>query len=520
MRLFRLALLSTAALAVPLHAAPRFSFSGSAVNAGSHAPFIVTRTGGTGSTTLTFTTLDAQASSTAKAGLDYVTTTQILRFGRTLPKSITVNVSTMARSGVTGSLTFSASITGKYVPLLTATSTIFEAAAPPATQTCPDGSVIPSTSTCPVATPPPTPTPTPTPSGYIAAPSLAGVAPIASEFNPLLATQLMNGTGTIPPSGLPDNVGAFRFLCGMGALLYDDPVVKPGQPGKSHLHQFYGNTLANAYSTFNSLRTSGQSTCNNGTYAANRSAYWTPAMFDGKGNVVQPDYAVIYYKRRPITDPTCSLTSGSATAEGNCVDLPNGLRFVFGWDPTGLNSARTGAAYFNCDGPSAVAGHYLTLTAVAANCPAGAGNRLGAIIAAPECWDGTYLDTPDHRSHVGYAGYGGWGYLKCDSAHPYVIPTFQLAVWYTVAAGDDPTKWSLSSDAMAPGQPPGYTLHGDYFEGWDKTIKDMWHGNCINLLLNCNSGDMGNGKQLIGAVPAYGFTNPVHLVPVPAMPAM
>lgn len=515
MRLFRLALLSTAALAAPLHAAPRFSFSGSAVNAGNHAPFVVTRTGGTGSTSLTFQTKDG----TAKAGLDYVTTTQILRFGRTLPRSITVNVSTMARSGVTGSLTFSASITGKYVPLLTATSTIFEAAAPPATQTCPDGSVIPSTSTCPVVTPPPTPTPPPVPSGYVNAPSLGGAAAIASEFNPLLATQLMNGVGTIPGSAAPDVVGAFRFTCGPGQLLYDDPIVKPGQPGASHLHQFYGNTLANANSTYASLRAAGQSTCNNGTYAANRSAYWIPAMLDGRGNVVLPDFVAVYYKRRPATDPKCSLTSGNAQAQGNCVDLPNGLRFTFGWDPTGINPAPTGAGYFNCQGPGSVPGHYLTLAAVAPNCPVGA--QLGFIIEAPDCWNGQYLDTPDHRSHVSYAGYGTWGYFKCPSTHPYVIPTFTLGTWYSVKAGDNPALWDFSSASMAPGQVHGYTLHADYFEGWDPTIKPMWHANCINLLLNCSSGDMGNGKQLIRALPVYdGFVNPTHLVPIPPMPAM
>ncbi len=73
----------------------------------------------------------------------------------------------------------------------------------------------------------------------------------------------------------------------------------------------------------------GQSTCMS---PLNRSAYWMPAMLDGKGNVVRPDHVTIYYKRRPISDPKCSLTSGDPKAEGNCVPLPNGLRFVFGYD--------------------------------------------------------------------------------------------------------------------------------------------------------------------------------------------
>ena len=112
-----------------------------------------------------------------------------------------------------------------------------------------------------------------------------------------------------------DVVGAFRFICTAGQVLPDDPIVFPGQPGKSHLHQFYGNEAANAFSTYASLRAGGQSTCNRGPFAANRSAYWMPAMLDGAGNVVKPGFVSIYYKRRPAADPKCSLSSGNRQAE-------------------------------------------------------------------------------------------------------------------------------------------------------------------------------------------------------------
>ena len=143
-------------------------------------------------------------------------------------------------------------------------------------------------------------------------------------------------SAALPASGYPDVVGAFRFICGAGQLTNDDPIMYPGQPGKSHLHQFYGNTSANANSTYSSLRSAGDSTCNwmgNGT-ASNRSAYWMPAMLDGKGNVVRPDYVSIYYKQRPQSDPTVTDPSNPKYL-GRAVPLPNGLRYIFGWDPTG-----------------------------------------------------------------------------------------------------------------------------------------------------------------------------------------
>ena len=328
---------------------------------------------------------------------------------------------------------------------------------------------------------PPPPTTTPVPS-----PSLLGEVSIASEFD--INSELI--PAPIPASAAPDVVGAFRFICTAGQLLKDDPIVYPGQAGASHLHQFYGNTGAKASSTYSSLRKSGQSTCMS---PLNRSAYWMPAMMDGRGNVVRPDHIQIYYKRRPKSDPKCSLTSGDPKAEGNCVDLPNGLKFVFGYDMV-TGKAPTGSTYFNCKGTGADPGHFATIPATIGNCVLG--GQLGAVIKAPDCWDGKNLDSPNHRDHMAYSGYGTWGYRKCPSTHPYVVPGFTLQAWYTIAPGDDLKLWKLSSDDMRPDLPHGSTFHADFFMAWDPTIKQMWHDNCINKMLSCSAGDLGNGKML------------------------
>jgi hypothetical protein len=368
----------------------------------------------------------------------------------------------------------------------------------------------------------PTPTePAPTePAPTEPAPTTGAIYPedtlVPSNFD--INSTLMSAS--LPASAYPDTVGAFRFICGAGQLTNDDPIMYPDQPGKSHLHQFYGNTSASANSTYPSLRSAGDSTCNwmgNGT-ASNRSAYWMPAMLDGKGNAVRPDYVSIYYKQRPATDPVVSDPTNPKYL-GRAVPLPNGLRYIFGWDPTGTNSIKTGGAWFNCQGPSAKPGHYLTLSTALANCPAG--NQVGAVIQAPECWDGKRLDSADHRSHVAYASYGTWGYLKCPSTHPYNIPTFTMGAWYSVEREDDTTRWALSSDHMAPGQPAGHTFHADWFGAWDNNIQSVWWSNCINKLLNCSAGNLGNGTQLKGAAqPIYNgipmWKNPQRLVAVPA----
>lgn len=300
------------------------------------------------------------------------------------------------------------------------------------------------------------------------------------------------GTGQVANSGAPDVVGAFRFICMPGQVLRDDPIVYPGQPGKSHLHQFFGNTGANAYSTYGSLRLKGDSTCTN---MLNRSAYWIPAMLDGKGKVVRPDYVTIYYKRLPESSPNCQK-QGKA-----CVMLPRGMRYIFGYN---MKTGEGGHFYFNCDGPTATPGHYPDIVAAAKNCPTG--NSLGVIITGPDCWDGRNLNSADHRSHVGYGSYNWDGQYVCPKTHPYILPTFTLGAWYKVDDNLDKSgewdrsrsTWSLSSDTM-PGMPmmrPGSTFHADWLGAWDDDVMKMWTDNCINKLLNCSGGDLGNGKQM------------------------
>lgn len=342
-------------------------------------------------------------------------------------------------------------------------------------------------------------------------PVVDDVAAIPDDYDPAELVPSW-GTGAIAKVNAPDVVGAFRFICTPSHELRDDPIVHPGQPGKSHLHQFFGNTAADGNSTFQSLRTTGNSTCNN---AMNRSAYWMPAMLNGTGGVVRPDYVAIYYKRRPESDPECQRM-GKA-----CVDLPKGLRFVFGYDMIN-GTPRTGAGYYNCQGPTGTQGHYADIVEAATHC--GVGNQLGAVINAPACWDGKNLDSASHRSHIAYTSYGDWGYEKCPATHPYVIPTFTMGVWYTVDKDLDTSgtwdeskpTWHLASDEM-PGMPmmrPGSTFHADWFGAWNDTVMKMWMDNCINKMLSCDGGDLGNGKQL-KMFAGFSWTANPHVVPVP-----
>jgi hypothetical protein len=355
--------------------------------------------------------------------------------------------------------------------------------------------------------------PQPAQAGWTASPSLGGVVAIAT---PDFRIAEGKARAELPRTNKPDNVGAFRFVCGPGQILADDPIVFPNQPGKSHLHQFYGNTSANAHSTYETLRAAGKSSCSGPDEALNRSAYWMPAMLDGKGNVIRPNYVTVYYKRFPKDSPECT---NSVFSKG-CVSIPNGLRMIAGRDMLKLSAPPTGNFHFSCTkstGETAGNGAYRRMADALAVCTPGW--ELTLTLDFPSCWDGIHIDSPDHRSHVGYARYV-FGGQACPRATPYLMPSFKLAAAYSVEEGDNVALWRLSSDAMAPNDPVGSTLHGDYFEGWDPTTKQEWTDNCIDKLLSCQGGNLGDGFALKGAQqPPWGWkTAPQRLVPVTSLP--
>ncbi|TCD06202.1 DUF1996 domain-containing protein [Erythrobacteraceae bacterium CFH 75059] len=340
---------------------------------------------------------------------------------------------------------------------------------------------------------------------FIPTPGLDGLAAVASGLaqGPLLKK--------VPPAdtGRPDVVGAFRFLCQPSHLAYADPVMFPGdKTGKSHLHLFFGNTAANADSTFESLRRTGDSSCIN---PGNRSAYWKPALIQtngaGRDEVVMPTYLNIYYKRRPASDPWYRANGVTP------VNLPRGLRYIFGWP--------TVKPQYKCVDPrtwSEVGTAGPDMQAVLSRCPVGA--ELYAIVDSPGCWDGKNLDSPDHRSHMSYTRGGAehnW-VEKCPSTHPYEIPKFTLQAAFKILPTDRPATWRFSSDMMMPGARPGSTFHADWFGAWEDSIADTWQEWCINKLLTCASGNLGNGTMMEeSATFRQMLQNRDRRVPVPAV---
>src|SRR5437764_11331844 len=67
--------------------------------------------------------------------------------------------------------------------------------------------------------------------------------------------------------------GSFSVTCFYTHSAHDDPIVFPGSAGASHIHNFYGNQSANAFSTVSSMQAS-TTKCR---FQDDKAGYWTPA---------------------------------------------------------------------------------------------------------------------------------------------------------------------------------------------------------------------------------------------------
>lgn len=236
--------------------------------------------------------------------------------------------------------------------------------------------------------------------------------------------------------------------CGFSHRNTDDPIVYPGQPGKSHDHTFLGNSTTNAVSTTATMLGASTSCRRPGDTAA----YWVPTLLSASGTPIVPRAATVYYRRHTL-DPLQSFPLGFKMIAGNSkATAPQGLR-VTSW---------------NC-GPDGGVRPSSTIP----TCPDAGRQGLALHVAFPDCWDGTSLDSPDHQSHMAYSMRG-----RCPADHPVAVPALQVNVRYASAGG---TGLVLASGGQ-------YSGHADFFNTWNQMRLQALVNGCLNALRHCQQG--------------------------------
>lgn len=324
----------------------------------------------------------------------------------------------------------------------------------------------PTTPTTPTA-PPTTPT-TPVgdgaeyhlPTGGHSTHNLQLIRPAAGVSSPL--TMPSEGVGQNGDGG--NGVGAFRLWCLISHMNYDDALVYPGQPNRSHLHMYFGNTSMNAMST--TTRNGAGSTCRGGNL--NNSGYWTPSILGPDGSLIWPDALLIYYK------------TGYNGIQNNEIQVPHKDLQMIAGDPNArvLNHP----VHFVCEGSD---GTILNRSNDIGSCYAGQTKQIA--VDFPQCWDGVNTKSSNFKTHMSYSPDGN----GCPASHPVPIPEISMNFYYSTALDRYGSSEGFRLVTDGDGQ-AGASMHADWWNGWDEPTLETIVTNCLRGGRDCGTGELGD----------------------------
>jgi hypothetical protein len=267
-------------------------------------------------------------------------------------------------------------------------------------------------------------------------------------------------------AAMAPGLGAFHANCPASHVAPDDPIVFPGDPGASHLHEFFGNRQTRAATVPRALRRRAATTCVRDDEAgganarADSSAYWFPALFIGGDRVPATGDVAVYY------------TSGPRRFR-QIKPFPPRLRMIAG-DASGRASRLVGATrvyVWRCAGTTLV-------PSTESSAPTCETPDLRLDITFPDCWDGRRLDSRDHKSHMAYSREAGPRRV-CPDSHPVLVPILKVGLRYHTTGG--PTL------KLASG--PVDTAHGDFMNGWNQRELAKLVRRCLNTNKYCGGTD-------------------------------
>ena len=275
----------------------------------------------------------------------------------------------------------------------------------------------------------------------------------------LIATPLQADASASVRTAAREDTKAIGWVveCAFVRHLTADPIVFPGQPDQGHLHDFFGNTTTDAFSTYGSL-VAGTTTC---ALPADTGAYWVPAAIGSEG-LIEPSDADFYY--RASTDPKTIHA------------FPRGLRMIAGdGKATGPQSLRV--VYWDCED-----GGDDTDRTTPVDCQNGI---VSAHVRFPDCWNGVTLDSVDHRSHMAYSVDGPGPYRVCPKTHPEPVPRLIYKLQWPYHDGN---TLFLSSG-------PAFTLHADFVNSWRQRKLKALVSDCLRAGVNCGTFDTDAGRK-------------------------
>lgn len=327
-----------------------------------------------------------------------------------------------------------------------------------------------------------------------------------------------------------------RFLGDTSHFGFNDPVRNWGQPGTSHLHEYFGNVECNGYSTYPTLRNRAiarSAARKTATTVAggptNASCYWTPAIIvpnpfgDGKNYALPAADSTFYYvcdaaveclssQRIPrglsmvggtnMDDPYNTLVEAEIAAANAQAGTAGRYEFspatgTVGNGNTGWRCVSSGGSTINYTVEGGGERYPAFKTAGGAdpwggNCVSG--SSLVTTLLGPECYDGVNLWSPGGYKHFRrkLRDNVSSSIVEGCPKNWFRLPHLIFNKSFVHLGYADYGTWYLSSDASAtaraqtinpaaPALRPGESMHFDYIPAWNDTTMLRWMNFCLGL---------------------------------------
>lgn len=271
-------------------------------------------------------------------------------------------------------------------------------------------------------------------------------------------------------------VTMLRFGCPQVVIDRLDPLVNPGELPSGHVHQVVGGNAFNVSMPKTDI--SKLATCTTCQFSEDFSNYWTSNLYyrsrNGSLKRVPQGSAALQFNDKFSNEIDGGVLVYYVSADpGKITAFKPGFRMLVGDAANRQESKVPRGLCFRCESnmqqnPFGGAPCTGADTPGFPKEPCGGGWRV--TVTFPSCWDGTNIDSPDHKSHIAYPASGTFETGgACPSTHPVKIPQVMYEVIFDTrqfnskadwpADGSQPFFWSM-------GDRTGYAIHGDYMFGW------------------------------------------------------
>jgi hypothetical protein len=260
-----------------------------------------------------------------------------------------------------------------------------------------------------------------------------------------------------------DHGASFAVRCDFSHRAPVDPIVWPYPPGNrvdppddkndSHSHDFLGNKSTQWNSTYDGTQEGSVSMINQPTTCTrplDTAGYWIPTV-SWNGDEIEAFRAVFYYRAGGKDHTKVKPFAAN-------LKVINGSRIRW---YCGSDDEKAGSA----DPPT--------------RCSSGV---LGVRIIFPDCVakdptsGGQKLDSSDHRSHMVRSVARSDGSRRCPSTHPIPVPVLTINANFQIST----TRGQVTLSSDHQGDPPGSTMHADFWNTWDQTELERLVVECIN----------------------------------------